>query len=458
MQITSRQMRQAVDVLKRGGVVVYPTETSYGFAADATNTKAVEKVMKLKQRDLEESVPMIAPTLSMILRYMELAPKLKKLARKAWPAPLTLVGPAVEGRGLADGVIRKDGSVAMRISSHPVAIVLSRRLGKPIISTSANITAQPPAFSIKQFQKQFEDSELQPDLILDAGRLAKKKPSTIVTEENEQLVILRKGAYPLRTISHQPKKSFGQHFLHDKNVVQSVVDAAEIEKGDIVLEIGPGEGVLTEALVNAGAKVIAIESDKDLIPVLNNRFGEKIQLVKGDALNLDASVKKTLKPFEYKIVSNLPYNITSLFLEQYLSTKPKPSRIILMLQKEVVDKAVAKPPQMSLLSVMVQLYAEATKIRNVKKGAFQPPPKVDSAVIRLDLFQDLDEKTEKIIGLAKAGFSAKRKQLRNNLVSANYGSREEIEEALKNAGLKEQERAERLTPEDWRNLAQALSI
>jgi len=246
------------------------------------------------------------------------------------------------------------------------------------------------------------------------------------------------------------KKSFGQNFLTDKTVVKKILAAAEIVPGERVLEIGPGTGVLTEALVDAGASVVAVESDKDLIPALEEKFGDRIELIEGDILKLHHSVTPSLP--SYKLVANIPYNITSDVIQTFLTAAHKPSRMVLMVQREVADRIVAKPPRMSLLSVVCQLYADVKKVTNVPAGAFRPVPKVGSAVIQMDQKSETGD-NERVIRLAKAGFSSKRKQLHNNLVSQGFSTSDEGKEQLKKLGLDPLARAETLTVENWVNLA-----
>lgn len=240
------------------------------------------------------------------------------------------------------------------------------------------------------------------------------------------------------------KKTFSQNFLVDENVVAKIIEAAEIKKGENILEIGPGTGVLTRALFNAGARVTAVEADQDLIPLLRAQFGDRIRLIHGDALLLHDSTTPRL---HYSLVSNLPYSITSAVLETYLTIPPRPVRMVLMVQREVADRITATPPHMSLLSVVCQLYAQCTRIITVKAGAFRPIPKVDSAVVRLDVYQhghpELNGKnSEQVIALAKRGFASKRKQLKTNLGK-------HIVPKLRAIGLDEKIRAENLTVSDW---------
>lgn len=249
------------------------------------------------------------------------------------------------------------------------------------------------------------------------------------------------------------KKSFGQNFLSDKNIVSKIVEAAEVVIGDLVLEIGPGQGILTEALLEAGAKVIAVEADKDLIPALQDRFGKKIELVFGDILSNEVwqKIYCIIGENKYSVVANIPYNITSPLLEKLFKTKPKPKQMTLMVQREVADRLLAIPPKTSVLSIACQLYAKGKKVLQVGRGAFWPVPKVDSTVIRLDLRSEppggVDP--EKVLKIVKAGFSMRRKQLHHNLAAAKICSSLEAKIALKRFGLDEKSRAENLRVEDW---------
>jgi len=253
------------------------------------------------------------------------------------------------------------------------------------------------------------------------------------------------------------KKSLGQNFLVDDSAIKKIIQAAAIKKGENVLEIGPGKGVLTQALVDVGARVTAVEIDPDLILLLKETFGDQIQLIEGDILEMDATGLFGKKA--YKVIANIPYYITSPILEKFLSHESRPECLVMMVQKEVVDRITAKPPQMSLLSVVCQMYADVSKVSVVKAGAFRPIPKVDSAIVKLVLKKKSDVlKAEQVIALAKIGFLAKRKQLHNNLSGGLSKPAELIKQAIVSAGLQPNVRAENLTMADWERLEKCIRV
>jgi 16S rRNA (adenine1518-N6/adenine1519-N6)-dimethyltransferase len=253
------------------------------------------------------------------------------------------------------------------------------------------------------------------------------------------------------------KKNYSQNFLKDESVIQKIVEAAEIIEGETVLEIGPGTGVLTSALIDAGAKVVAVEADESLINNLEEVFEGKATIVHSDILSVIKNEEKQkelgFSEGGYKLVANLPYSITSSILEQFLVHAPRPSKMIVMVQREVADRITAKPGEMSVLSVMCQLYAKCKKVTNVKAGSFVPAPKVDSAVVQFVLREDYSYNPEYVISLAKAGFSARRKQLHHNLSAGGYGKSEWIKKVLEKMGIDPRVRAQELSPEQWVKLS-----
>ncbi len=250
-----------------------------------------------------------------------------------------------------------------------------------------------------------------------------------------------------------PKKSYGQHALADASYVRKMIEVARIISGETILEIGPGTGILTQALVDAGAKVVAVEADADLIPALLEKFGDRVKIIEGDILKTDVeSLFPVFTPTFYRLIANIPYNITSELLQKFLTSPAPPTELILMVQKEVADRITAKPGDMGLLSVACQLYAECKRLFVVPAGAFRPIPKVDSAAVSLRLRKHPAigaQDPEKIIKLAKAGFSSPRKQLQGNLASAGFGTKESIRAALESIGLNPRVRAEELSVEQW---------
>ena len=247
------------------------------------------------------------------------------------------------------------------------------------------------------------------------------------------------------------KKSFGQNWLVDASVVGKIVEAAQIQEGEQVVEIGPGTGNLTQALVDAGAKVFAIEADRELIPLLEDRFGNGIELVFADALSNNYKLPST----SYKLIANIPYNITSDLIRLFVTRDDAPSMLLLMVQREVADRIVARAGEMSLLSVMCQLYADCSKVVNVPAGAFRPVPKVDSAVVKL-VMKESDGDIERVIALAKRGFASRRKQLHKNLSSHPDVRSDQVKDVLESMGLDARVRAQELDVTQWRELTHKL--
>ncbi|MDD5589545.1 MAG: 16S rRNA (adenine(1518)-N(6)/adenine(1519)-N(6))-dimethyltransferase RsmA [Candidatus Portnoybacteria bacterium] len=251
-----------------------------------------------------------------------------------------------------------------------------------------------------------------------------------------------------------PLKSLGQNFLINAQVLEKIIQAAELKTGDIVLEIGPGLGALTRELAKKTKKVFAIEKDRKYAEILKNIFADfkNVEIIHGDALDIDAS--SLIEPNQrYKIVANLPYNITSPIIRKFLETQNQPELMVLMIQKEVARRICAKPPEMSLLAVSVQFHGEPKIIEYVSKGNFWPQPKVDSAILKIlphSKFSKIDR--PKFFAIVRAGFSAPRKQLAPNLASKLKISRQIVEETLKKQKIDPKQRAETLNIDDWTNI------
>lgn len=255
----------------------------------------------------------------------------------------------------------------------------------------------------------------------------------------------------------KPEKSKGQNFLINEDIYDKIITMADLKPDDTVLEIGPGLGFLTRKLAVKVKKIITVEVDSQLVDFLQRDFKQKkinnIKIFNNDILQ--ARGNNFSKLGKYKVVSNLPYNITSIFLRKLLSLNNKPQAIILMLQKEVVDRIIAEPPKMSLLSCSVQFYAKAKLMLNVSKDNFYPRPKVDSAIIKIvpdkKLLPDYDEE-KKFFKLLHIGYSAKRKMLKNNLAGGLKISPSIAENIIKQANLNEKVRSEQLNIQDWLNI------
>ena len=251
----------------------------------------------------------------------------------------------------------------------------------------------------------------------------------------------------------RPKKSLGQNFLTSQSVVDKIVETANLDSQDVVLEVGPGKGILTQALLEKAGKVIAVEKDDALIYLLKERFAEEIKnekliLVRGDILKFDFE-EYNLKNDSYKIVANIPYYITGEFLRRTLSSDIQPSQMVLLVQKEVAER-IARSKKESILSLSIKVYGEPKYIQTVKAGSFNPAPKVDSAILSIEnlskkFFDEVSE--ERFFKVIKTGFAHKRKLLLSNL--SVLKSREEIKKAFKEALINEKARAEELSLEQW---------
>ncbi len=253
----------------------------------------------------------------------------------------------------------------------------------------------------------------------------------------------------------RPQKKHGQNFLIKSSVYDKIIGVADLRKTDKVLEIGPGLGFLTERLSHEVSQVSAVEVDKKLYNFLVNKLRnlniKNVVLINQDVLQLKHSLKYN------KIVANLPYNISARFLRQFLTKKNRPDKMILLLQKEVVERIIALPGKMSILAVSVQYLAQAELVAYVSRADFWPSPQVDSAIIKIDCQQSMYpqlsiEQEKKFWQLVKIGFSAKRKMLKNNLASGYQLSHTNIENRLKKVGLNIKSRAQDLSVADWQKL------
>ena len=262
-----------------------------------------------------------------------------------------------------------------------------------------------------------------------------------------------------RITLHSPKKSLGQHFLKDRSVPPRIVEGAGVEAGDYIVEVGPGLGVLTEEIAarldpERGGRLVAVEVDSSLLPVLQERFGSNphVSFVHGDVL--DVPPQELARGREYKVVANLPYYITSAVLRHFLEAEEKPLSLTVMVQREVAERMSARPPEMSLLAVAVQFYGKPKVLFRVPPGAFKPPPKVDSAVVRIDVYGRGErpiavEDEGHFFRVVRAGFGQKRKQLGNTLATGLDLHKEVVTKCLLEAGIEPSRRAETVSLEEW---------
>jgi 16S rRNA (adenine1518-N6/adenine1519-N6)-dimethyltransferase len=253
------------------------------------------------------------------------------------------------------------------------------------------------------------------------------------------------------------KSKLGQHFLKSEFIIKKIVKLADIKKNDIVLEVGPGKGILTKELLKCAKKVIAVEKDEKLVEFLKTKFGDcgNLLLIQGDILktrngNPKLKILENLK--EYKIVANIPYYITSRFLRNFLTAKNQPSKIVLMVQKELAERIRAAPPKMNLLAISVQVYGKPKIAFEVSKKYFSPQPKVNSAVIAIDnisreFFRKTKLSEKEFFNLAKIGFSHKRKLLMNNLEKIQF--KKELKAVFGKCGIPLKTRAQELKLKDW---------
>jgi 16S rRNA (adenine1518-N6/adenine1519-N6)-dimethyltransferase len=252
-------------------------------------------------------------------------------------------------------------------------------------------------------------------------------------------------------------KALGQNFLQDESALEKIANAAEILEDDCVLEIGPGLGSLTRYLAVSAKKVTAVELDHDLLAPLQAVLQpyQNVRVVHGDILKL--SISELVDQPNYIVAANIPYNITSAIIRHLLEGNVKPRRVVLTIQKEVAERICAKPGDLSLLALSVQVYGKPSIAAKIPAGAFHPAPKVDSAILRIDIYDEPlipNDLSNIFFKLIKAGFSQKRKTLRNSLSSGLHIPATEAETLLASAGINPMRRAETLSIEEWKLLCE----
>jgi len=271
---------------------------------------------------------------------------------------------------------------------------------------------------------------------------------------------LKKVKETLKKYGLQPSKGLGQNFLIDGAAVRKMIEAAEINPEDTILEIGPGLGVLTQELAQKAERVLAIEKDPEMVRILQETLKEceKTEIVQGDALKIESYKLKTEK---YKVVGNLPFYLTAPLIRRFLEKETiKPQEMVFIVQKEVARRICSKPPEMNLLAVSVQFYSQPKIVSYIPKGSFWPQPKVDAAILKIIPAKPglADEERGLFFRIVKAGFSQPRKQLINNLSAGLNMEKEKIAEWLKENNVSPQQRAETLKIEDWLKLTKNLKM
>lgn len=256
------------------------------------------------------------------------------------------------------------------------------------------------------------------------------------------------------------KKSLGQNFLTSPKIISDIVLAGNIKPNETIIEIGPGEGVMTEQLLDTEAKIICIEKDDRLIPVLTEKFSDyisskKLNLIHADIL--DVNISEITKDKKYKIIANIPYYITGQIIRMFLETKNKPVSMTLLVQKEVAQRIVAKDNKESLLSLSVKVFGDPKIVRFVGRGAFNPAPNVDSAVINIENISNArleGVKPELFFEVLHAGFAHKRKQLLPNL--SNVFEKEKVEKVFNELEIDKKIRAEDVSLSIWVKISKNL--
>lgn len=259
-------------------------------------------------------------------------------------------------------------------------------------------------------------------------------------------------------------KSLGQNFLIDGNIVRSIVRESNITKDDYVLEIGPGMGTLTEELAINAKKVVGVEIDRALLPILDETLEnhDNVEIVYGDILKIDIEklIEEKLNKGPVKVVANLPYYVTTPIIAKLIEEDLNLESITVMVQKEVAERMAAGPGSKiyGSLSVFVNFYCEPEILIKVPKTVFMPQPKIDSSVIKLNLKENLpDIDREKLFRVVRAGFSKRRKTILNALSSYGFDiEKDEIRSILEKINISPSERAERLSLEDFMNITKAL--
>jgi len=285
--------------------------------------------------------------------------------------------------------------------------------------------------------------------------LQNPQDSSSVVPDEIDLTNVRALRNLLATHNMRPNKSFGQNFLIDRAVLQKIVDAAEIGSGDEILEVGAGTGVLTRELAKLAHRVVAVELERDMLALLEEttKGYPDISVIAGNLLFLDPVEIFGQAP--YKLVANLPYYITAPTFRHFLESANPPRSLVVMVQLEVAQRIVAAPGAMSLLAISVQFYGTPRIVARVPAHAFYPAPKVDSAILRVDVNQQAPltaKERDSFFQVVQAGFSERRKQLHNSLTHGLHYKNELVRAWLSAAAIDARRRAETLSIEEWLRL------
>ncbi len=273
----------------------------------------------------------------------------------------------------------------------------------------------------------------------------------------------------LKRYGLQPSKGLGQHFLAAEWVYDAILAASALAPDDVILEVGPGLGTLTRRLAERAGLVLAVELDRKMLAILAETLADRpnAQVAQGDILALDVVAELCQRlavapeALHYKVVANLPYYITSSALRHLLGARVRPQTLTVMVQREVAERILAQPGDLSLLAVGVQVYGRPELVCRVPPSAFIPPPKVSSAVLRIHVYPTplvAEERLEAFFAVVRAGFGQKRKQLHNSLVAGLHTSSQRVHAALASVGLDPSRRAQTLSLDEWARLTEVLEM
>ena len=285
--------------------------------------------------------------------------------------------------------------------------------------------------------------------------MAEIEQSSTQVDDEPDLTNIHELRNLLYTHHMRPNKSFGQNFLIDRATLQRIIEAAEINAGEQVLELGAGTGVLTRELARHARRVVAVELERDMLSLLaeTTRNFANVELIERNLLYVDPAA--IFGAEAYKLVANLPYYITAPTFRHFLESANPPRLLVVMVQYEVAQRIVAAPGDLSLLGVSIQFYGKPDIVAHVPARAFYPAPKVDSAILRVDLKDEVPlayKQRDSFFRLVQAGFSERRKQIHNSLARGLHRKDAEVQALLKAAGIDPGRRAETLSIEEWLQL------